>query len=83
MESIPYDKRSGKFGSMEILLNGRMRIFISSIMDFIILVVFLKERVYDGEIFKLEGIQEIILLCKKNRIKVPYSKKKLMMHVKI
>ena len=44
MESIPYDKRSERFGLTVKPLIGKMQIFIFLTMDYIMLVVFLKEK---------------------------------------
>ena len=44
MESIPYDKRTGKIWFNGKPLTGQTQIYIYSIMDYIMRVAFLKER---------------------------------------
>ena len=63
MESIPYDKRSERFG-LTVKPIGKMQIFMFLTMDYIMLVVFEGERVYDGEIFKLEEHTERLYSAK-------------------
>ena len=57
---------------------GQMLIFIFLIMDYIMQVVYLKEKeFYDGEIFKLEEHTERLFhSAKRMGIAVPYSQKK-------
>ena len=85
MESIPYDKRSGK-----IWFNGKTVNWADANIHILnhglhyASCVFEGERVYDGEIFKLEDHTErLFYSAKRMGIKIPYSQKKLMMLVKI
>ena len=67
----------GKFGLMAKLLIGQTPIFIFLIMDYTMQAVFEGERVYDGEIFKLEEHTErLFYSAKRMGIAVPYSQKK-------
>ena len=75
MESIPYDKRTGKFGLMAKPLIGPMQTYIFKPRT-TLCKLFLKERVYDGEIFKLKSILKDFLAAKRMGIKVPYSQKR-------
>ena len=75
MESIPYDKRSGK-----IWFNGEpvnwsdVKIHVLSHGLHYASCVFEGERVYDGEIFKLEEHTErFFYSAKRMDIKIPYS----------
>ena len=75
MESIPYDKRSGK-----IWFNGKTvnwenaNIHVLNHGLHYASCVFEGERVYDGEIFKLEEhTQRLFYSAKRMGIKVPYS----------
>ena len=79
MESIPYDKRSGK-----IWFNGKTvdwseaNIHVLSHGLHYASCVFEGERVYDGEIFKLEEHTErLFYSAKRMGIKVPYSEKEI------
>ena len=79
MESIPYDKRSGK-----IWFNGRAvewqdaNIHILNHGLHYASCVFEGERVYEGEIFKLEEHTErLFYSAKRMGIKVPYSQKEI------
>ena len=79
MESIPYDKRSGK-----IWFNGKTvdwkdaNIHILNHGLHYASCVFEGERVYDGEIFKLEEHTErLFYSAKRMGIKVPYSQKEI------
>ena len=79
MESIPYDKRTGK-----IWFNGKpvewkdANIHILNHGLHYASCVFEGERVYDGEIFKLEEHTErLFYSAKRMGIKVPYSKKEI------
>ena len=79
MESIPYDKRSGK-----IWYNGKnvnwadANIHILNHGLHYASCVFEGERVYDGEIFKLEEHTErLFYSAKRMGIKIPYSKKEI------
>jgi len=79
MESIPYDKRSGK-----IWFNGKTvnwkdaNIHILNHGLHYASCVFEGERVYDGEIFKLEEHTErLFYSAERMGIKVPYSKKEI------
>ena len=79
MESIPYDKRSGKIwyngetvnwadANIHILSHGLH--YASSVFE--------GERVYNGEIFKLEEHTErLFYSAKRMGIKVPYSQKEI------
>ena len=79
MESIPYDKRSGK-----IWFNGKTvewkdaNIHILNHGLHYASCVFEGERVYDGEIFKLaEHTERLFHSAKRMGIKVPYSQKEI------
>ena len=79
MESVPYDKRSGK-----IWYNGKTldwadaNIHILSHGLHYASCVFEGERVYDGEIFKLEEHTErLFYSAKRMGIEVPYSQKEI------
>jgi len=79
MESIPYDKRSGK-----IWFNGKTvewkdaNIHILNHGLHYASCVFEGERVYDGEIFRLEEHTErLFYSAKRMGIKVPYSQKEI------
>ena len=79
MESVPYDKRSGK-----IWYNGKAvdwkdaNIHILNHGLHYASCVFEGERVYDGEIFKLEQHTErLFYSAKRMGIKVPYSQKEI------
>ena len=79
MESIPYDKRSGK-----IWFNGKTVSWTDANIHVLnhglhyASCVFEGERVYDGEIFKLEEHTErLFYSAKRMGIKVPYSQKEI------
>ena len=79
MESIPYDKRTGK-----IWFNGKTvewkdaNIHILNHGLHYASCVFEGERVYDGEIFKLaEHTERLFHSAKRMGIKVPYSQKEI------
>ncbi len=79
METIPYDKRSGK-----IWFNGKTvewqdaNIHILNHGLHYASCVFEGERVYDGEIFKLEEhTQRLFYSAKRMGIEVPYSEKEI------
>ena len=79
MESIPYDKRSGK-----IWFNGKTVDWADANIHILnhglhyASCVFEGERVYDGEIFKLEEHTErLFYSAKRMGIKVPYSQKEI------
>jgi|TARA_B100001939_G_scaffold14819_1_gene12604 branched-chain amino acid aminotransferase, group I len=79
MESIPYDKRSGK-----IWFNGKTvewkdaNIHVLNHGLHYASCVFEGERVYDGEIFKLEEhTARLFYSAKRMGIKVPYSEKEI------
>ena len=79
MESVPYDKRSGK-----IWFNGKTvdwkdaNIHILNHGLHYASCVFEGERVYDGEIFKLaEHTERLFYSAERMGIKVPYSKKEI------
>ena len=79
METIPYDKRSGKiwfngkavdWGDAKIHVLNHGLHYASSVFE--------GERVYDGEIFKLEEHTErLFYSAKRMGIKVPYSQKEI------
>ena len=77
MESIPYDKRSGK-----IWFNGKAVDWADANIHILnhglhyASCVFEGERVYDGEIFKLqEHTERLFHSAKRMGIKIPYSQK--------
>ena len=79
MESVPYDKRSGK-----IWFNGKTidwkdaNIHILNHGLHYASCVFEGERVYDGEIFKLdEHTERLFYSAKRMGIKVPYTQKEI------
>ena len=79
MESVPYDKRSGK-----IWFNGKTvdwkdaNIHILNHGLHYASCVFEGERVYDGEIFKLvEHTERLFYSAERMGIKVPYSQKEI------
>ena len=79
MENIPYDKRSGK-----IWFNGKSVNWADANIHILnhglhyASCVFEGERVYDGEIFKLEEHTErLFYSAKRMGIKVPYSQKEI------
>jgi branched-chain amino acid aminotransferase len=79
METIPYDKRSGK-----IWFNGQAvdwadaKIHVLNHGLHYASCVFEGERVYDGEIFKLEEhTKRLFYSAKRMGIKVPYSQKEI------
>ena len=79
MESIPYDKRSGK-----IWFNGKTVNWADANIHVLnhglhyASCVFEGERVYDGEIFKLEEHTErLFYSAKRMGIKVPYSQQEI------
>ena len=79
MEPIPFDKRSGKIWFNGKLINwSEVKIHILSHGLHYASCVFEGERVYDGEIFKLEEHTER-LFHSANRLgfKIPYSKESL------
>ena len=86
METIPYDKRSGKIWFNSELVEWKdARVHILNHGLHYASCVFEGERVYDGEIFKLEEhTKRLFLFCKKNghenavtvkRILIMYVKK--------
>ncbi len=79
METIPYDKRSGK-----IWFNGKTVDWTKASVHVLnhglhyASCVFEGERVYDGEIFKLEEhTDRLFYSAKRMGISIPYSKKEL------
>ena len=79
MENVPYDKRSGK-----IWFNGKTVNWADANIHVLnhglhyASCVFEGERVYDGEIFKLEEHTErLFYSAKRMGIKVPYSQKEI------
>ena len=79
MENVPYDKRSGK-----IWFNGKTVDWANANIHVLnhglhyASCVFEGERVYDGEIFKLEEHTErLFYSAKRMGIKVPYSQKEI------
>ncbi len=79
MESIPYDKRSGKIwfnGNFEDWSNANIHILNHGLHY--ASCVFEGERVYDGEIFKLEEHTErLFYSAKRMGMEVPYSQKEI------
>jgi len=79
MESIPYDKRSGKIwfnGNNVDWQNANIHILNHGLHY--ASCVFEGERVYDGEIFKLEEHTErLFYSAKRMGIKVPYNQKEI------
>ena len=76
METIPYDKRSGKIWFNGELVNwGDANIHVLNHGLHYASCVFEGERVYDGEIFKLEEHTErLFYSAKRMGIQVPFSK---------
>ena len=79
MESVPYDKRSGK-----IWFNGKTVDWKDATIHILnhglhyASCVFEGERVYDGEIFRLaEHTERLFYSAERMGIKVPYSKKEI------
>ena len=79
MESVPYDKRSGKIWFDGEPVNwSDVQIHVLSHGLHYASCVFEGERVYDGEIFKLEEHTErLFYSAKRMGIKVPYSQKEI------
>ena len=79
MESIPYDKRSGKIWFNGKTVNWRdANIHILNHGLHYASCVFEGERVYDGEIFRLEEHTErLFYSAKRMGIEVPYSQKEI------
>ena len=79
METIPYDKRSGKIWfNGENVDWGSAQIHILSHGLHYASCVFEGERVYDGEIFKLEEHTErLFYSAKRMGINIPYTKKEI------
>ena len=79
MESVPYDKRSGKlwFNGEAIDWNNAKIHVLNHGLHYAS-CVFEGERVYDGEIFKLEEhTKRLFYSAKRMGIKVPYSEKEI------
>ena len=79
METIPYDKRSGKLWFNGSIVNwSDAKIHVLNHGLHYASCVFEGERVYDGEIFKLEEhTDRLFYSAKRMGIKVPYSQKEL------
>ena len=79
METIPYDKRSGKIWfNGENVDWGSAQIHILSHGLHYASCVFEGERVYDGEIFKLEEhTDRLFYSAKRMGINIPYTKKEI------
>ncbi len=79
METIPYDKRSGKIWfNGENIDWGSAKIHLLSHGLHYASCVFEGERVYDGEIFKLEEHTErLFYSAERMGIKIPYSKEQI------
>tara|TARA_Y100000996_G_scaffold408082_1_gene386562 strand:+ start:69 stop:956 length:888 start_codon:yes stop_codon:yes gene_type:complete len=79
MESIPYDKRSGKIWfNGELVEWTKANIHVLNHGLHYASCVFEGERVYDGEIFKLEEHTERLFhSARRMGIEVPYSKKEI------
>ena len=79
METVPYDKRSGK-----VWFNGELINWIDAKVHVLnhglhyASCVFEGERVYDGEIFKLEEhTDRLFYSAKRMSIVIPYSSKEI------
>ena len=81
MESIPYDKRSGKFGLTVKPLIGLTNIHILNHGLHYASCVF--EERYEGEIFKLEDHTKRLYSAKRMEFKFPIPRKKSMKPVRI
>ena len=83
METIPYDKRSGKIwfnGELVNWTNAKVHLLNHGLHY--ASCVFEGERIYEGEIFKLQDhTSRLFYSAKRMGIKMPYSEKKLMMHL--
>ncbi len=79
MESIPYDKRSGKIWfNGELVEWTKANIHVLNHGLHYASCVFEGERVYDGEIFKLEEhTDRLFYSAKRMGIEIPYSKKEI------
>ncbi len=79
METIPYDKRSGKLWFNGSIVNwSDAKIHVLNHGLHYASCVFEGERVYDGEIFKLEEhTDRLFYSAKRMGIEVPYSQKEL------
>ena len=79
METIPYDKRSGKIWfNGENVEWGSAKIHLLSHGLHYASCVFEGERVYDGEIFKLEEhTQRLFYSAERMGMKIPYSKEQI------
>ena len=76
METIPYDKRSGKIWFNGELLIGKTKVHVLNHGLHYASCVFEGERVYDGEIFKLEEhTSRLFHSAKRMGIVMPYSEK--------
>ena len=79
METIPYDKRSGKIwfnGELVDWSNAKVHLLNHGLHY--ASCVFEGERVYDGEIFKLvEHTERLFYSAERMGIKVPYSQKEI------
>ena len=79
MESIPYDKRSGKIWfNGELVEWTKANIHVLNHGLHYASCVFEGERVYDGEIFKLkEHTERLFYSARRMGIEVPYNKKEI------
>ena len=79
METVPYDKRSGKLWFNGDIINwADAKIHVLSHGLHYASCVFEGERVYDGEIFKLEEhTDRLFYSAKRMGIEVPYSQKEM------
>ncbi len=77
MENIPYDKRTGKIWYNSEMVNWKdARVHLLNHGLHYASCVFEGERVYNGEIFKLEEhTQRLFYSAKRMGIKIPYSEK--------
>ena len=79
METIPYDKRSGKIWLNKDLVDWKdAKIHVLNHGLHYASCVFEGERVYDGEIFKLEEhTDRLFYSAKRMGIKVPFSQNEI------
>ena len=79
METIPYDKRSGKIwfnGELVDWSNAKVHLLNHGLHY--ASCVFEGERIYGGEIFKLqEHTERLFYSAKRMGIKIPYSEKEI------
>ena len=79
METIPYDKRSGKIWFNSKLVDWKnAKVHLLNHGLHYASCVFEGERVYDGEIFKLRRTyKKTFSFCKRIGIKIPYSEEEI------